>query len=105
MLEREGRRKKLIKMLSKKIFAVSVIGGRRCFSRYAPVYATAGKDFDYLVIGGGSGGLASAKKAAQLGAKVGIVELKKLGGTCVSVTLTFELFSRGLCHLCKYSIS
>ncbi|KAK2146336.1 hypothetical protein LSH36_615g00014 [Paralvinella palmiformis] len=72
-------------MLSKKIFAVSVIGGRRCFSRYAPVYATAGKDFDYLVIGGGSGGLASAKKAAQLGAKVGIVELKKLGGTCVNV--------------------
>lgn len=41
--------------------------------------------FDYLVIGGGSGGLASARRAAQYNAKVGIVEAAPLGGTCVNV--------------------
>ncbi|XP_012879613.1 PREDICTED: glutathione reductase, mitochondrial [Dipodomys ordii] len=40
--------------------------------------------FDYLVIGGGSGGLASARRAAELGARAAIVESHKLGGTCVS---------------------
>ena len=40
--------------------------------------------FDYLVIGGGSGGIASAVQAAKLGAKVGIVEHQELGGTCVN---------------------
>jgi glutathione reductase (NADPH) len=41
--------------------------------------------FDLLVIGGGSGGLAVAEKAAQFGKKVAIVESTKLGGTCVNV--------------------
>ncbi|GAB4393398.1 MAG: glutathione-disulfide reductase [Gammaproteobacteria bacterium] len=41
--------------------------------------------FDYLTIGGGSGGLASAFRAASHGAKVAIVEHKFLGGTCVNV--------------------
>ena len=36
--------------------------------------------FDYLVIGGGSGGVASARRAASYGAKVAIVENKALGG-------------------------
>jgi len=40
---------------------------------------------DYLVIGGGSGGLASAQRAAEYGAKVVIVEGGRLGGTCVNV--------------------
>ncbi len=40
--------------------------------------------FDLLVIGGGSGGLAVAEKAAQFGKKVAIVESWKLGGTCVN---------------------
>lgn len=44
----------------------------------------AAKCFDYLVIGGGSGGLGSARRAAQLGAKVAIIEHGRLGGTCVS---------------------
>lgn len=39
---------------------------------------------DLLVIGGGSGGLACARRAAQLGAKVAIIEHGRLGGTCVS---------------------
>ena len=40
---------------------------------------------DYLVIGGGSGGLASARRAAAHGAKTALVEPKALGGTCVNV--------------------
>lgn len=43
------------------------------------------KIYDYLVIGGGSGGLASARRAASYGAKVAIIERKELGGTCVNV--------------------
>ncbi|KAL7988525.1 hypothetical protein Chor_007444 [Crotalus horridus] len=39
--------------------------------------------FDYLVLGGGSGGLASARRAAQLGARTAVVEKGRLGGTCV----------------------
>ena len=41
--------------------------------------------FDYLVIGAGSGGIASARRAAEYGAKVAIVEAGPLGGTCVNV--------------------
>lgn len=41
--------------------------------------------FQYLVIGGGSGGIASARRAAQYGAKVGVVEAGAIGGTCVNV--------------------
>ena len=41
--------------------------------------------FDYLVIGAGSGGIASARRAASYGAKVGVIEKKYLGGTCVNV--------------------
>ncbi|KAF9353020.1 Glutathione reductase [Mortierella sp. AD094] len=45
-----------------------------------------GKIYDYLVIGGGSGGLASARRAASYGAKVGLIEGSgRLGGTCVNV--------------------
>ncbi len=43
------------------------------------------KHFDYICIGGGSGGIASANRAAMHGAKVAIVEAKALGGTCVNV--------------------
>ncbi|MGF1769068.1 glutathione-disulfide reductase [Enterovibrio makurazakiensis] len=43
------------------------------------------KHFDYICIGGGSGGIASANRAAMYGAKVAIVEAKHLGGTCVNV--------------------
>lgn len=57
--------------------------------------AAAGQpDYDLLVIGGGSGGLACAKEAAQLGKKVAVVDYVEpspqgtrwgLGGTCVNV--------------------
>jgi len=42
-------------------------------------------EYDYVVIGGGSGGIASAKRAASHGAKVALVENSRLGGTCVNV--------------------
>ena len=42
-------------------------------------------DYDYIVFGGGSGGLASAKRAAALGKKVAVIEKARLGGTCVNV--------------------
>ena len=48
--------------------------------------APIGKECDYLVIGGGSGGLASARRASgQWGAKTIAVESNRLGGTCVNV--------------------
>jgi glutathione-disulfide reductase len=40
--------------------------------------------FDLITIGGGSGGLAVAETAAQLGRKVAIVEVARMGGTCVN---------------------
>ena len=40
-------------------------------------------DYDLFVIGAGSGGLASSKRAASYGAKVGIAEHDLVGGTCV----------------------
>jgi glutathione reductase (NADPH) len=43
------------------------------------------EEYDYFVIGAGSGGVRSARIAASHGAKVGIAENKKLGGTCVNV--------------------
>ncbi|XP_029427868.1 thioredoxin reductase 2, mitochondrial isoform X2 [Rhinatrema bivittatum] len=58
------------------------------------VDTTAGKEYDLLVIGGGSGGLACAKEAAKFGKKVAILDYVDstpkgtkwgLGGTCVNV--------------------
>ena len=43
------------------------------------------KRFDLLVIGGGSGGLAHAQRAAEYGARAAVVEYGPLGGTCVNV--------------------
>jgi dihydrolipoamide dehydrogenase len=42
------------------------------------------KDFDVVVIGGGPGGYPAAKRAAQLGARVAIIEADNLGGTCLN---------------------
>jgi len=43
------------------------------------------ESFDLVVIGGGSGGLAAAQRAAEYGARVAVVEAGRLGGTCVNV--------------------
>jgi len=42
-------------------------------------------DYDYVAIGGGSGGIASANRASMYGQKCAIIEAKALGGTCVNV--------------------
>jgi glutathione reductase (NADPH) len=43
------------------------------------------EEYDLLVIGGGSGGLAHAQRAAEYGARAGVIEYGPLGGTCVNV--------------------
>ena len=43
------------------------------------------REYDLLVIGGGSGGLAHAQRAAEYGARAGVIEYGPLGGTCVNV--------------------
>src|SRR5947207_2381728 len=43
------------------------------------------ENFDRVVIGGGSGGLAAAQRAAEGGARAALVESSRLGGTCVTV--------------------
>ncbi|MDP2560478.1 glutathione-disulfide reductase [Psychrobium sp. 1_MG-2023] len=42
-------------------------------------------EFDYIAIGGGSGGIASANRASMHGKKCAIIEATALGGTCVNV--------------------
>ncbi len=43
------------------------------------------RHYDYLAIGAGSGGIASANRAAIRGAKAAVIEAKFVGGTCVNV--------------------
>ena len=42
------------------------------------------RNFDLIVVGGGSGGLAAAQRAAAYGARVALLESGRLGGTCVN---------------------
>ncbi|GAB6042280.1 glutathione-disulfide reductase [Endothiovibrio diazotrophicus] len=43
------------------------------------------KHYDLIAIGGGSGGLSAAERAAMYGKRAAVVEMNKLGGTCVNV--------------------
>jgi glutathione reductase (NADPH) len=47
-------------------------------------YAARVQDFDLIVIGGGSGGISVARRAARRGARVALCEADLLGGTCVA---------------------
>src|SRR5699024_7832568 len=47
--------------------------------------STMKKHYDYIAIGGGSGGIASINRAASYGKQCAIIEAKALGGTCVNV--------------------
>lgn len=52
------------------------------------------KETDFLVIGGGSGGLGAARWASsKYGVKAMIIESGRLGGTCVNVGYVVILFS------------
>ena len=43
------------------------------------------KHYDYIAIGGGSGGIASVNRAALYGKKSALIEMGDIGGTCVNV--------------------
>jgi glutathione reductase (NADPH) len=43
------------------------------------------KHYDLIAIGGGSGGLSAAERAAMYGARCAVIESGRLGGTCVNV--------------------
>lgn len=54
--------------------------------------ATEKLKYDYIVLGGGSGGSGSARRAAGwYGAKTLIVESGRAGGTCVNVGYGFPV--------------
>lgn len=42
-------------------------------------------DYDLFVVGAGSGGVRAARIASELGARVAVAEVERLGGTCVNV--------------------
>ncbi len=42
-----------------------------------------GREYDVVILGGGTGGYVAAIRAAQLGLKTALVEKEKLGGTCL----------------------
>ena len=43
------------------------------------------EQYDLVTIGGGSGGVAASRRAAEYGARVAIIEKGRMGGTCVNV--------------------
>ncbi len=58
-------------------------------------------DFDLLVLGAGSGGVACARRAASYGAKVAIIEQAEIGGTCVHrgcIPKKFLLYASHFAH-------
>jgi mercuric reductase len=62
-----------------------VIVERRPLEPTRTVPASKGRDYDLMTIGGGSAAFAAAIKAAELGARVAIVEKGTIGGTCVNI--------------------
>jgi glutathione reductase (NADPH) len=64
-------------------------------------------EYDLLVIGAGSGGLAAAEKAASFGARVAIAEQTKPGGACVNYGCIPEKlldYAAGFNHLEKVAV-
>jgi len=64
-----------------------------------------GAEFDLMIIGGGSAAFAGAIKAAELGAKVAIIESGTIGGTCVNVGCVPSktlIRAAELCYKCSY---
>lgn len=63
------------------------------------------KEFDYLVIGAGSGGIASARRAREFNVSVGVIEYQRLGGTCVSLLLFIRLSEKFLKRNCFFKFN
>jgi mercuric reductase len=63
----------------------AVLREMRSVSEERQVPEAEGAEFDLMTIGGGSASFAAAIKAAELGAKVAIVEKGTIGGTCVNI--------------------
>jgi dihydrolipoamide dehydrogenase len=57
--------------------------------------------YDVVVIGAGPGGYVAAIRAAQLGARVAIVEKQYLGGTCLNVGCIASNLWRSWASLCR----
>lgn len=53
-------------------------------ARHAEAAEVAAADYDIAILGGGPGGYVAAIRAAQLGARVLLVEKDELGGTCLN---------------------
>ena len=62
---------------------LGILGARAAANTYHGAVSTL--EFDLISIGGGSGGLACAQRAAEFGAKTAVIEPHRLGGTCVNV--------------------
>ncbi|KAI1493115.1 hypothetical protein F5X96DRAFT_677346 [Biscogniauxia mediterranea] len=85
----------------------------RHFSSTPHIMAPISKETDFLVIGGGSGGLGAARMASgKFGAKAMIVEGNRLGGTCVNVgcvpkkvTFNAALIAETIHHAKDYGFS
>ena len=54
------------------------------------------KEYDYIVIGGGSGGIASANRAAMHGAKVILFEGKEVGGMVLRLLKPFTVMQASM---------
>ncbi len=63
----------------------AVLRERRGLEGERRVPSVEGAQYDLMTIGGGSAAFAAAIKAAELGAKVAIVEKGTIGGTCVNI--------------------
>ena len=57
----------------------------RVYLTFGMEFTVSDQAFDLISVGGGSGGLACAQRAAEYGAKVAVIEPHRLGGTCVNV--------------------
>jgi glutathione reductase (NADPH) len=69
--------------LAQNVITGQIFAGRN--ERRSSAGVSVAEKFDLIVIGGGSGGLANAQKAAEYGASAAVIENGPLGGTCVNV--------------------